>query len=204
MKPEQIGHEPTHLIEDLDINWAGHEGLFAQILRLRDSRLALAIIEHIYKETDCPLGQLEIGSIEWWLDWLTAESDPHTRYWLQERMSWLLTSCVSKETRHSFVIEFNKPGSKYRSLLARSILLRYNDLTTDDFTSDAISFLLADLNRVGSVDYLGHILGQTATEQFVEERLLPLLPEAKNPLLTNLQRVLRQAGSRHGRRYIFD
>jgi hypothetical protein len=38
----------------------------------------------------------------------------------------------------------------------------------------------------------------------VAERLLPLLPDAKPPLLINLKSVLKRAGSRHGRRYVFE
>ena len=79
---------------------------------------------------------------------------------------------------------------------------RFPDLTTDVFNDDAISFLLADLNRKGSAVGLDeHLLGRAATERFVTERLLPLLPDAKPPLSPNLRRILRQAGSRHGRRY---
>jgi hypothetical protein len=33
---------------------------------------------------------------------------------------------------------------------------------------------------------------------------LPLLQDAKPPLLENLKSVIKQAGTRHGRRYIFD
>ena len=118
-------------------------------------------------------------------------------------MSWLLSLCLSKEARRSFIIEFNKPDSKYRAVLCNSILIRLNNVTTDDFSADAISFLLADLGRTKINDsWRGHLLGRTATEQFVAERLIPLLPDANPPLLGNLQKVLRQAGSRHGRRYI--
>jgi hypothetical protein len=118
------------------------------------------------------------------------------------KLSWLLSSFLNKEERYSLVAEFNKPDSKYRSVIAHSILSSFNDLTTDEFSTDAVSYLLADLSRSVSVNpFHSHVLGKTATEQFVEERLLPLLPDAKVPLLTNLKKVLRQAGSRHGRRY---
>jgi len=154
---------------------------------------------------DYAVGQLEIGPIEWWLEWLVDESNTDSGYWLQDRISWLFSSCLSKETRQSFVDEFNKPRSKYRMVLAHSLLLRQNDLTTDDFSADAVSFLLADLDRSTSDNsFHGLLLGRTATEQFVDDRLLPLIPEAKGPLLSNLQEVLRQAGSRHGRRYILE
>ena len=77
--------------------------------------------------------------------------------------------------------------------------------TTDVFNEDAISFMLADLNREGSTHtFREHLLSSTATEKFVTERLLPLLPDAKPPLLINLKSVLKQAGTRHGRRYVFE
>jgi len=204
MNSEQRRREPMHLLDQLDINWAGKEELFVKLLKLRDSSIAVDIINQIYGVGDFPLGQLEIGPIEWWLEWLIDESGKDSGYWLQDRLSLLFSCCLHKEVCRSFVIEFNKPSSKYRAVLAHSILLRQNDLTTDDFSADAVSFLLADLSRAGSVrSWDVHLLGQTATELFVAERLLPLLPEAKAPLLANLQKVLRQAGSRHGRRYGF-
>src|ERR1019366_4381380 len=129
MSSEQRMLEPTHLLKQIDINWAGNEALFVQLLKLREPHLALAVVEQVHSERDCQLGQLEIGPIEWWLDWFNDESDPNSRYWLKERLSWLFASHVSKETRHAFVIEFNKAASKYRGVLADSILLKQNELT---------------------------------------------------------------------------
>jgi hypothetical protein len=88
-------------------------------------------------------------------------------------------------------------------LLVHSVLPHFPDLTTDLFSEDTISFLLADLNRAGSAaGWPEHLLCRTATEQFVAERLLPLIADANPPLSENLRKVLRQAGSRHGRRYV--
>jgi SIR2-like domain len=203
MSAEQRSYEPAHLLKQLDVNWAGHEALIVQILKLGDSQLALTILDKLYCEPNCTLGQLEIGPIEWWLEWLINESGKDSSFLLQHRLSWLFSVCLKKEVCRSFVVEFNKSGSKYRTVLA-PILSSQNDLTTDDFSADAVSFLLADLNRAEDVNWHGHLLGQTATEHFVAERLLPLLLEAKDTLLTNLQKVLRQAGSRHGRRYVIE
>jgi hypothetical protein len=148
---------------------------------------------------------LEIGAIEWWLDWLTDEKDPWTKFWLNERMSWFFATHLGKETQRAFVREFNNANSKFRAVLSRAILVQQNDLTTDDFSADAISFLLADLERSESVDsFRGNLLGQTATERFVSERLLPLVPKSKDTLFRNLRSVLRIVGSRHGRRYLID
>lgn len=204
MSPEQRMKEPTHLLEQIDINWPGNEALFVRLLRLRESNLALAIVDQVFKKVDCPLGHIEIGPIEWWLDWF-SESVPDSGFMFLERMSWLFATYLNKESRHAFVVEFNNSTSRYRHLLSHWILLRQNDLTTDDFSADAVSFLLADLGRTHIRDsWRGHLLGQTATEQFVAERLLTLVPDAKEPLLRNLHAVLRQAGSRHGRRYVVE
>ncbi|MFI5396415.1 MAG: SIR2 family protein [Candidatus Binatia bacterium] len=201
MSEEQRRDEPTHLLKQIELEWAGHETLLVQLLKLRDVKLAFALFGGFFP--DRAPGELEIGPIEWWLEWLRDEKDSDLRWWLQERISWLFSRCLKPEAREAFVAEFNNPGSEFRTVLARSILLARSDLTTDNFSEDAVSFLLADLNREGSANLLrGHLLGAAATETFVTERLLPLLPEAKEHLLKNLQKVLRQAGSRHGRRYI--
>jgi len=205
MSLEQRREEQTSLLEQIDVDWAGNEVLFVQLLKLRDANLALALLNQIYSAVNCPLGRIEIGPIEWWLDWLADEIDRETHPIFFDRISWLFSACLSKEAQQAFVKEFNQSGSKYRFVLSNSILRHQDGLTTDDFSADAVSFLLADLGRIeSSYSWYGHILGRTATEQFVSERLLPLVSAAKHTLLKNLQTVLRQAGSRHGRRYLLD
>ena len=46
--------------------------------------------------------------------------------------------------------------------------------------------------------------GRAATEEFVIERLLPLLAAATLPLTRHLHDVLVEAGRRHGRRYVLE
>ncbi len=205
MSPEQRMQQPTHLLKQMDRNWGGNEALFVQLLRLRESHLALAVIGPVHVGQSRRLGQLEIGDIDWWLDWMIDEKAPSSNYWLNERLSWLFAAHLSKEAQQASVSEFNSANSKYRKVLASSILLYQNDLTTDDFSADAISFLLADLGQPEmNGSFRGNLLGVTATEKFVSERLLPLIPDSKDLLLSNLRHVLRIAGTRHGRRYSLD
>ncbi|MBU1397799.1 MAG: hypothetical protein KKH85_02715, partial [Proteobacteria bacterium] len=85
----------------------------------------------------------------------------------------------------------------------RTILLARSDLSVNQLSEDAISFLLADFsNRKFPGDFEGHLLENTATEAFVIERLLPLLSNAEEPLRNNLAKVLQRVGKRHGRRYV--
>ena len=55
----------------------------------------------------------------------------------------------------------------------------------DAFSEDAVSLLLADLDRES-------------------DRLVPLLAGAKEPGLSKLQAVFRQAGSRHNRWHLVE
>jgi len=201
MSVEKRSGQLTNPIKQIELNWSGHEKLLVQLFRLRDTRLAVALLGgHTF---DWTIGELEIGPVDWWLEWLREESDSESDSWFQYQMASIFARFLNPGTRQALVTEFNNSGSKFRRLLAHSILLHRIDLTTDAFCEDAISFLLADLNRDGSLHgVFGHLLGRTATEQFVTERLLPLLPDAKPPLSENLRDVLRQAGSRHGRRYV--
>ena len=200
MNDEQRRKEPIFLLKQVKLDWAGHEALMVRLLKLRDVKLALAIMDVDGINT---LGELEIGPIEWWLDWLMDEKDPDLWWWLRDRISKLFEMHLTSVARDTFVAEFNRPGSKYRRVLANSILLVRDDLNTDSFSEEAISFLLSSLREKGTADAIrGHLLENTATESFVTERLLPLLSIAEEPLATNLRRVLRHAGSRHGRRYV--
>jgi hypothetical protein len=199
----KLRKQPSRLLDEVELNWAGHESLFIQLLRLRDAKLARALLEGQFLE-NCTLGELDIGPIYWWLEWLEAEERKESGYWFVDRLTSLFGRVLNSEARHAFVAEFNARGSRFRKLLADYVLPRFPELTTDAFGEDAVSFLLADLNRPRGFAnvVLGGLLGLTATEQFVTERLLPLVSGAKQPLKKNLQRVLREAGRRHGRRYV--
>jgi hypothetical protein len=149
------------------------------------------------------IGTIDIGPIEWWLDWVADDSDPKAQWWLADRLCILFADHLSLEARKAFVAEFNRGGSHHRPVLARFVLGHWRDLTTDDFSEEAQSFLIEDLKKNGSVDGLyGHLLGHTASEAFVADRLVPLLDTLDPVFRRHLVAGLDQAGSRHGRRYV--
>jgi hypothetical protein len=200
MPAKQRIHEPIHLLKQLDIKWTGHGDLFVNLLKLRDPKLAFALI---YPLLHCVekniLDKLDLKPIDWWFDWIMEEND----FWLTYVITNLLSISLNQGDRDSILIEFNKPNSKYCSVIAHSAHYLLNDITTNELSEEAISFLLADLNKLGAMNALNpNPLGRMATEQFVEGRLFPLLPDAKGHLLTNLKLVIWEAGERHGRRYI--
>lgn len=80
------------------------------------------------------------------------------------------------------------------------VLPHVNDLTTEHFTEEAISYMIAELRERGD-SALYSTLGQLATERFVNERLLPLAADTEPNFRAALRDALQVAGARHGRRY---
>jgi hypothetical protein len=205
MSDEQRREQPFRILGKIECDWTGKEELFVKLLRLRDVQLASALFGSSIPPSIPSLGNLEIGPIDWWLEWMMEVASIGGGYSFLYQLGGLFAEHLNREVQHEFVAEFNKSSSKFRRLLLHFVLPDLSDITTEVFSEDAISFLLADLSRKGSVSsFRGHLLGGTATERFVTGRLLPLLPNAKQPLLKNLHEVLRQAGSRLGRRYVLE
>lgn len=196
MSANQRNGEPLYLLGQIDISWAGNEQLIVDLLRLRDPVISKQILTFGPEEK---LGKLPITRIDEWLELIEREEDPL----IIDRITSLFSSHLEDHVREAFVEEFNKNESRYRQILSEHILPKRSDLSTDDFSADAISFLLADLSRSQNSWYGPcRLLANTATERFVTERLLPLLGDAKGVSARNLRVVLREAGSRHGRRYV--
>ena len=199
MGDEQRHEQPLQILYGFECDWTGQEKLLVQLLRLRDVRLTTLLLSGSIPPSLPGLGNLNIGPIYWWLEWMMEVRA--NRLFLHQ-LGGLFNNHLDRDVQREFVFEFNKPSSKFRRLLLQFVLPHLTDITTDMFSEDAISFLLADLSNEGSTSHFrGHPLGRTATEEFVTERLLPLLSDRKQPLSRNLHAVLSQAGSRHGKRY---
>jgi hypothetical protein len=98
--------------------------------RLRDAKLARALLRN---DPRSPVGELEIGAVDWWLEWLADEagSDEANRFYYI--MARLFAQHGKPEVQLAFVSEFNNEGSKFRRLLAWYILPHFPNLTTDMF-----------------------------------------------------------------------
>jgi hypothetical protein len=186
----------------VEFDWRGQDELFVNLLRLRNVEMVLALGGGSIPPRLDNLGVLEIGDIAWWLEWMLEASNDNSSHWFLSTLSSILANHVSDAKIADFVAEFNKNDSKYRRVLLDYVIPAF-DIPFDSFSEDTISFLLADLSRRAHIsEWHGHLLGRTATEKFVSERLLPLLDGARGQFVENLKSVLKQAGSRHGRRYI--
>lgn len=204
MEPGQWRGEPIQVLDQIELDWIGRESQLVAVLRLRNSALALSILSRL---SGFPrvvgLGDLDIGPIEWWLEWLSELEDSENGFWIEKRLAQLFSKHLPVGTRRAFLNEFNKPDSPHRAVLARSILPVQSGFTTDDLSETGREFLLAQLaqDRYASIE--GHLLGKWATESFCETQLVPLLEKTSDKTVAdNLQRILMEAGKRHGRRYL--
>ena len=200
MTCEERSLQPLHLIEHVEVDWRGHEDLIVELLRTRDIPLADAIIDAVTRHSDSTSsnGYLEVGSVDWVLDWLAEEEGVG----LPIASVCCFPGAPQGPTRRALVEEFNREDSRHRGLLASHILPHFVDLTTDEFSESALSFLLSDLSRtVGAFELFHNLLARTATDRFVNDRLLPILSGASQDLAKKIRQILRQIGARHGRRY---
>ncbi|WP_440217177.1 SIR2 family protein [Chromobacterium piscinae] len=208
LSEEERNREPLHLLRQISLDWSGKGDLFVELLKARDRNLTQALMGGSLSVRPTNLGTIEIGMIEWWLDWMLEVVQDRCyddSFWFAHQLGTLFANQLSQEKKNLFFDEFNKSNSIYRQLLLHFILPHFQESTTDFFNEDTISFIFADLNREGATKGFGrHLLGNAATERFVTERILPLLREAQPPLEGNLRVILSQAGSRHGRRYIVE
>ena len=195
MNNEKLKREPVQMLKHIDCDWSGRESLFVDLLRLRDLRLARALFGGSVPLKLVGLGNLDIGPIDWWLDWMTDEWGEDGNEWFLYQLGSLFGQHLSADVQEDFVSEFNMPSSKFRSVLLKFVVPRLSNLSTNAFSGDAVSMLLADLvHESSTLSFGSHVLGATATEEFVTKHLTPLLARTKEPGLSKLHAVLR-----HGR-----
>ncbi|MBP1087042.1 MULTISPECIES: SIR2 family NAD-dependent protein deacylase [Pseudomonas] len=191
------------ILSHVDLDWLGKEELFVRLLRTKDFSLIDSVIGSSLPVRIRNLELLDLGDLTWWLEWMQVLSVDRANYWFLFRLGDVLANHTSTQSKPDFLNKFNSEP-KYRQVILDFILQRM-DLTTDVIEDDAVSFLLADLSRQKNFSLMHlNFLGAAATENFIAERLLPLLLDAQGPLKENLLSTLEQAGSRHGRRYLLE
>ena len=202
---EELKRQPVEMLEQIECDWTGREGLFVELLKSRNVRLAAAMFGGSAPPTVPGLGNLDIGPIEWWLDWMVDAWSEDGGTWFLKQLGGLFGYHLSGDVQAEFVSEFNKPTSRFWRVLLHFVVPELPDVSTDALSGDTISSLLADLESEATVAGLElHVLGSTATDEFITERLLPLLAEAQEPRLSKLQAMLKQVGLRHNRRYLVE
>jgi hypothetical protein len=206
LSSEQLTKEKYSLLQHMDLNWKEHESLLVDLLKLRNIHLAIGLCDPIvldYGDNQDLI--LNIGPINWWLNWFLDFQNTGSKEWMfEDRVSSVISKCISRETRNKFIEEFNNPKTPYRKILSKTILRNIDDLSIDEITENAIAYLIDELKKSTIDPWTGNLLVNISTESFVADRLLPLLNDAKGKFYNNLIKLLEWIGKRHGRRYMIN
>jgi len=204
---EQLAHEDFSLLSHIDLTWEKHEKLLVDLLKVRDIKLATNLCDPIALDhSDNQNLILEIDPIHWWLEWFLDSKKFGVDGWMfRDRVSSVITKCVSRETRKKFISEFNDANSQYRDVLSQNILKILDELSLKELNEDTILYLINELNEKDLANWNSYsLLTKVSTETFVNDRLLPMLDDAKGKFHANLLNVLDSIGHKHGRRYIIN
>ncbi|UKA20676.1 SIR2 family protein [Photobacterium damselae subsp. damselae] len=197
---EILSEEPLHILEELEVDWSGYETELMEVLILGEMKLSKIVLEQVRHKD---LGNLPIEDVAPWLEMFSNYKTDLNIQWSAYLFGELLGNNLSQKKIRLFVEEFNSKNSKYRGLLSETILPQFDNLSTDDFSDVAISYLLSKLSQEEyRSPFSVPLLGRTCTKKFVNEFLLPLLSIEEQPLARNLRKVLLSAGQRHGKRYV--
>ena len=189
-------------LQHVEISWRGQEELLINLLQHKDKNLSLSLLErlapriHIHDSWEI---QCTINDLTWWIEWLKEEQADQI---FGDRLGAFLANGTDAATRVSIVRRFNDVKSE-RYIIEMYVLPKMLSLSFDSFKGDALEWLVAQLNtRVYSRWHLP-LIAKITTEDFIQERLLPmLLEEPAEPLRGNLLLTLKEAGRLHRRRYV--
>ena len=122
MSDEELKREPVQMLDHIECDWSGRESLFVDLLRLRDVRLARAMFGGPSPPELPGLGSLDIGPIDWWLDWMMDEWAEDGDGWFLIQLGGLFGHHLSADVQEEFVSEFNKPRSRFRGVLLHFVV----------------------------------------------------------------------------------
>lgn len=183
-----------HLLRWLDIDWSQDNVLVVDLIKDNDHDLLELVITGSHQFDGVNLSTQDLDEIEP----LLAVMSLSKQYMLSSTVGALLAN-ADEVISLKCISEFNRDDSPYRSVLSRFVLPRMSRLSTDQLGETATNYLLDQLQKGKRTILDGSILGAACTEVFAKERLLPLWESTGN---ANVAMALRDAGNRHGCRYI--
>lgn len=189
-----------------ELNWKGKEDLlkeFFQVCEIEDIFSILKSFRDNFKNNlkeDTPdKFKVSFTTIELLLDKLP--SNIIDNYYNLLITGEFIIEYTDIQVKEELLGLFNIEDCKYRDFLAKFVISRISSVTTDKLSENAIDFLLTIIKKE-KVNSFFDILGNISTEQFVEQKLLPLLETDEEPLKSNLRQILYNAGKNHKKRYI--
>ncbi|GAH63180.1 unnamed protein product, partial [marine sediment metagenome] len=102
MSDEHRREQPFRILQRIECDWTGKEELFVQLLRLRDVQLSSALLSASIPPSIPGLGNLEIGPIYWWLEWMMEVGSGRVDYWFLYQLGGLFAEHLNREVQHEF------------------------------------------------------------------------------------------------------
>lgn len=194
MPKEERERSPLNLLRAIPIQWNEDGELLLTLLKEHDEELMASLVRSSIQFHTVTISAKQLGDPLQWLHLISSSEN----YMFQSSVGELIAD-IDEATTSQLVGEFNKPDSPYRATLSRFILPRLQKLSTDQLSDSAIEYLLSELLKREKSSFEPNVLGLCSTEAFVKETLMPLWDSTKNP---NIAMAIRDAGHRHGCRYI--
>jgi SIR2-like domain len=188
----------------LEVSWHGQEDLMLSLLATRRAELAEPLLDSLIHRAgsndDLPIN-CSIDDLGPWVEWLGEVRDPL----LADRLGNFLATGTDSSTRERIIQMFNRVTGS-RRVLSDYVLDEVPGLSTSDLSPDGVEWLIGQLNARSYSDGTHEpLIARIATEELVQERLLPLyLESSAEQLRKNLKLALLRLGRSHRRRYIGD
>jgi hypothetical protein len=191
-------------LNHVKLDWDGKKDLFIKVMRSKNTPLIGAILPSGVPTEIRTLGDVDFGDIVDLLDYLESAvaSNGSDMYWFTNQVASVIGCHCDHQTKQRLIAVLSDEESKHRATVATRILPFCEHLMLSDLPENAVSYLLADLRRSKYRPWGQHLIAEVADEDFVQERLLPLLTEVEDQFQRNLREVLEYVGRRHGRRYL--
>lgn len=188
--------------------WRGRSELVSRMVKRRDGELAYAVVNSASLSNETyDVGRARIAKKEfgWWLDWL-AELLENEQELAGDQISLYLSWHFTRRDRARLFDAFRTGEDRVRRAQSDLLFPRLGFLRLDDLEGDVMDWLLEDAKMRRSQAFGMHdrtLLGGLATEEFMENVVLPALARPANEMhRENLVEIAIQAGDRHGRRYV--
>lgn len=191
-------------LNHVSLNWDGKKELFLKILRSRNKSLIQAILPSGIPSEFDSLGDVDFGDIEDLLDYIKSEiaTNGSDLDWFGDKVASVIGCHCDLKTMYRFIAILADEESEHRATVSQMILPFCEHVTSSEMPESSLSYLLAEMRGPKRRPWKQHLIAEVADEEFVQERLLPLLTEAEDLFQINLREVLEYVGRRHGRRYL--
>jgi hypothetical protein len=185
-----------HLIKALSsADWAGHLDVLFRFFQTNGLAVAEEFLEFMRLEKSDLFSQLFEGDkLDWWLPLFESSASDWQKMLLGEVIA------TGSPMVHQRILGLFNTGA-FRRFLVMHVVPRLRERTTEDLNEDAISWLIANAEMSPGWPR-SSALGAMATEDFVNERLMPALRVARGRRRAGLLSAIHEAGERHGRRYV--